>query len=361
MSSQDLARRTRCEIAIAGVDITEDIRPYLLSMVYSDYESDESDDLQLRLQDRDGLWLKGWLNEAIEGAAAAKLKIAARIIRENWASDGKDAVLSCGSFELDDVNYSDPPSVITLKSVALPFSSDIRHTKKSKLWASRRLKGIAQEMAGAAGLTLVYEASADPFYQQIEQRKTSDIEFLSKLCEDAGISLKLCGEKLVLFERAVYEAKPPVLILKYKGGGYINCSISSSSAKSRYGSCRVGYRDPKKGWIEGIAYDRDYDGSKTSQRLDIDQKVENREEAEQIARVRLSLANSFAKTASFTIPGNPYIAAGNTVRLDDFGGFDGIYMVSCAMHEVGDDGYETTLKLRRALNADEHESTVAAG
>lgn len=361
MSNMNLSRRTQVSVTFAGVDITKDVRPYLLSLTYSDYESDESDELQIKLQDRDGLWLKDWLSEAIEGAAAAKLKISARIIRENWASDGKNAVLPCGNFELDSVTATGPPAVVTLKSVALPFSSDIRQTKRSKLWASCHLREIAGEMAGAAGLTLVYEAEANPFYRQVEQRKTSNIEFLSKLCKDAGLSLKLSGEKLVLFDRAVYEAKPPVLILKRGGGRYLSYKISSSSAKSRYSSCRVGYRDPAKGWIEGIAYDKDYDASKTNQRLEIEQKVENKDEAEQIARVRLALANSFARTADFTLPGNPYIAAGNTVRLDGFGGFDGVYMVSCVKHEVGTGGYMTMLNLRRALNAGEREATITAG
>ena len=74
MSEINLSRRTRCAVTFAGVDITEDIRPYLLSLTYSDYESDESDELQIKLQDRDGLWLKNWLTEAIEGAATAKTR-----------------------------------------------------------------------------------------------------------------------------------------------------------------------------------------------------------------------------------------------------------------------------------------------
>ncbi len=360
MSSAVLSRRTRCEISFAGVDITEEIRPYLESLTYSDYESDESDELQIKLQDREGLWLEDWLTEAVQGAAAAKLKISAKIIRENWAGDGKDAVLPCETFELAGVNASGPPSEVTLKAVALPFSSDIRQTKKSKNWASYHLQGIAKEMAGAAGLGLVYEAGNNPFYRQIEQKKTSDIDFLTRLCKDAGISIKLSGDKLVLFERALYEAKPPVLTLKRGDSSYLDYKLQSGSAKTRYSSCRVGYRDPVKGWIEGIARSPDFDESQTSQRLEITQKVAGQGEAEQIAKARLALANSFAQTARFTLPGNPDIAAGNAVQLEDFGGWSGKYLVSRARHEVGTNGYQTTPDLRRILGADERESVVAA-
>ena len=47
MNKQDQARRTAVEIKFAGVDITKDIRPYLLSVTYTDNEEDKADDLQL--------------------------------------------------------------------------------------------------------------------------------------------------------------------------------------------------------------------------------------------------------------------------------------------------------------------------
>ena len=84
MSNPNLARRTRPVIEFAGVNITADILPYLLSVTYVDNEENEADDLTLKLQDRDALWLEDWLNEAIEGAAAAKLKIRCSLICENW-------------------------------------------------------------------------------------------------------------------------------------------------------------------------------------------------------------------------------------------------------------------------------------
>ena len=68
-----MARRAAVEVAFAGVDITDSIRPYLLSLTYTDNEEDESDDLQIKLQDRDALWLESWLDELIAATAAAKM------------------------------------------------------------------------------------------------------------------------------------------------------------------------------------------------------------------------------------------------------------------------------------------------
>lgn len=62
MSNSGLARRTEIVIEFECVDISVDISRYLLSMTYSDNEEDKTDDLQLELDDRDGVWLNYWLN-----------------------------------------------------------------------------------------------------------------------------------------------------------------------------------------------------------------------------------------------------------------------------------------------------------
>ena len=68
MSNKEIARRTAIKVVFGGVDISKSIDKYLLSLTYTDNEEDETDDLQIKLQDRDGIWLEKWLNKAIEGA-----------------------------------------------------------------------------------------------------------------------------------------------------------------------------------------------------------------------------------------------------------------------------------------------------
>ena len=45
MSDKNQARRTTAEVVFGGTDITSSIRPYFLSMTYTDNEEDEADDL----------------------------------------------------------------------------------------------------------------------------------------------------------------------------------------------------------------------------------------------------------------------------------------------------------------------------
>ena len=111
------------------------------------------------------------------------------------------------------------------------------------------------------------------------------------------------------------------------------------------------YADPASGTcIEGIAKTDDYNAdAKNNQQLEVFAKVSSVGEAKALAEKRLRLHNKFNRTAAFTLPGNPALAAGVTVLMEKFGGWDGKYIVSQARHTVRSSGYTTDLQLRRCL------------
>lgn len=367
MSNPDAARRTDLRIIFDGADITEDIAPYFLSLNYKDSEEDNSDTLQISLQDRDSIWLQSWLEKAINATAASKLKISATITPENWGSGGGS--LPTGGFELDSVEAAGPPATINVSGVSLGYSSPIRQTKKSKAWENYKLSAIAGEIAGNGGLSLVHESDSDPFYERVDQTKESDMSFLSGLCHDAGISLKCSDGQLILFDQATYEAKPPVLTIRRNNGRilpaapgaygaygkdpncteYISYRLSTGAAETQYGSCRVSYTDAATGQlIEGTATAEGED-SKSGQCLEITAKVKDAGEAQALAAKHLRLHNKFNRTVTFTLPGNTGLVAGVTVKLEDFGGWSGKYIIKQAEHAVSDSGYVTTITLRKVL------------
>lgn len=434
MSDKDLARRTDAEVIFDGVDISVSLRQYLLSLTYTDNEEDEADDIQIRIEDRDGIWLTQWLNPAIQAAASGTpsaggtqykvtakiglnirsgpgtnhaklgafafgteitvesitngwatisysgktayvsadyieaigsesaaepdqgttvkgLSIQAAIVRKNWNSDGSDKVLDCGQFELDSIDASGPPSIITIKGTSLPFRSQIRQTKKSKAWEAYNLSKIADEMAAANGMTCMYESANDPFYARVEQIALSDITFLSQLCHDAGISLKVTNKIIVLFDQATYETKPEVVAIARGAGTYTKYKLMSGAADKEYTSCRVSYIDPVTGeTIQATAYVPDYKASdKNNQCLEVQAKVTSIGEAQTMADKMLRLRNKYEYTASFTLPGNPDLVAGVTVILLGWGIWDGKYIISQAVHTIGSSGYTTQIKLRHVL------------
>ena len=436
MSGLDTARRTDAELSFAGVDITDAIMKYLLSITYTDNEEDEADDLQITLQDRDGIWLTKWLGDIIDsaassgggqtaqgrptlrsgsrgqdvrdmqaalvgrghalplygadgifgyetetallafqeanaldadgvcgprtwvallgastgaGASGTGFRIGATIITRNWDADGRDRMLDCGTFELDAVTAEGPPGVITIKGTTLPYGTGVRQTSKSRAWESTRLSALAKQIATNGGLGFLYESPHDPFYKRVEQSRKDDINFLSGLCHDAGISLKVADNVLVLFDQREYESKPPVLDIEKGGGKYTKWRLMTGEHDTNYDSCRVSYVDPVSGKkIEGVTEAGD-ETVENGKRLEVTAKVDSAEEARALAGKRLRLANKLSLTAQFTLPGDPGLMAGLTVTLTGWGAWGGKYIISQAQHMVGNAGYTTQIALRRVL------------
>ena len=422
---KDLARRTDAEVSFDGVDISESLRKHLISLTYTDYEENETDDLQIEIEDRDDVWLCKWLNSAIQAAAVSSsggwsigdrvvvtgrpqftsygdgtpgtyvenyegvithlnlrsgvpypinvdgrgwfstdqatkagagsaikgLSIQARIVKKNWLGNGKSQMLDCGKFELDSIEAGGPPASITIKGTALPFGSQIRQTKKSKAWEAYTLSRIAGEIAAHNGMAAMYESVNDPYYKRVEQVTMSDIAFLSKLCKDAAISLKVSGNMIVLFDQAAYESKPAVLTIKKGDGSYTKYKLRTGKADMEYAACRVSYVNPNNGkTIQGMAYSENYDAKdERNQILEITAKVNSIGEAEVLAQKMLRMKNKYEYTAIFTLPGNTILVSGVTVNLSGWGSWDGKYIVNQAKHSIGSSGYTTQIRLRHVL------------
>ena len=345
----EFARYTDFTITFAGVNITGDIKPYLLSMTYTDSEEDESDDLQIELQDRSQIWLTSWLGEAIQSAAACKLKISAVIEpKNNWPYPNPP--LKTGVFEVDSVSASGPPSKITISGAALPYSAAVRQTKKTKAWEKYYLRGIANEVCGNAGLRCVYESTHNPYYDRKEQNDKSDIEFLQDLAHDAGLSLKCTDGSIVLYDQTKYESMAPIMTIKRGDQSYTDYSLSTGSADVQYSKCHVYYTNPKTGAAIQATYSDTSDDKDTGQTLEINAKCSSADEAYSLAQKWLRMKNKFARTASFSFPGRTTLVAGVTVMLEDWGAWSGKYIVKQATHSVGSGGYTTKVELRKVVH-----------
>ena len=497
MSDKSLARRTDARVVFDGTDISKDMRPYLLGIVYTDNEEDETDDLQITLADRDGIWLTEWLNTAVYAAAGLKsaesnyavsaaagayvrsgpgegyaklaslsygtpvtvlsfegdwarvrrsggdgyvaagciertdvsggalavgdevtvtgrpqytsygegtpgayvtnysgkvtylnrgapypicvgylgwfseaevrrvgatadvgrvgtackgMRIQAAFLRQNWNGDGKDEALECGQFELDAVQASGPPSRITIKGTALPYDSTIRQTEKSRSWENYTLQGILTEIARKNGMAYMFSGANNPTYSRVEQYKTSDIAFLKKLCGDAGCSLKVSNNILIVFDQAAYERKSAVYTIDRKALRDKKYTLKTGKDDT-YTSCEVRWVTPSGACIVGAAYIEDYkDDSEKNQCLRVTQKVESLAEAQRLAESLLRLHNKYELTASFTLPGEPKLLAGCAVELKNWGPWDGKYIIKKARHQLDQSGYTTQVELRKVIS-----------
>ena len=341
----ELARRTVIAVKIGGVDISADMNRYLLQMTYTDHEEEKADDLQISLDDREGVWLTDWLDSE-DGTKGAE--ISAVIIQKNWESDGRDRVLDCGVFSIDGLDGSGPPSAASIKATALPFTSAIRTATHTRAWEKTTLKAIAGEIASKSGMTLMFESSYNPLYDRREQVEISDIVFLQGLCHNAGISLKVASGFIILFDAADYEQKPAVRTLRRGQSDITSYRFGTSTNDTNYARCHVSYTDPQTG--QTIEYTYTPQGADPEgQTLKINERVKTRDEARQLAMKRLRKKNKGETQAEFTLVGDVRLVSGVNVEVAGYGMFDGKYIIATATHGVTGSGYTLQIKLRRVL------------
>lgn len=361
---------TDLTVIFEGVDISDEISAYLLSLSYTDNEEDETDDLQIKLQDASGVWLKKWLNASVQAAiSSGEIILGGKTkglkIKAGLQTSGPDGVIrrtDCGSFTLDSMKASGPPSTITIKATSLPYAAGVRTEERDKAWEGYSLSGIGAEIAGRAGLGFMYDANGDPSYKRLEQAKETDISFLQGLCHDAGYSLKVSDSKLIIFDQAKYEALAAVLTISWQDGTYTKYDLSTTEGDVTYAQCEVRYYNPDtKENIVGTANSDTFDAEdENNQTLIItDHKVANAGEAMALAAQLLRLHNKFEREISFTLVGNPLLAAGLNVELSGFGMWDGKYLLKQVKHEITQSGYTTKIK-GRCVYAHQTASTAKA-
>ncbi|MDD3534237.1 MAG: contractile injection system protein, VgrG/Pvc8 family, partial [Candidatus Cloacimonetes bacterium] len=197
-------RQINIGIIYTGRDISGDIAPYLKSLSYSDELSGQADDLNIVLEDRDGLWQADWFPNKGDCIAVA-------LTGTDWA--GNDT-LKLGQFEVDEISAKGWPTEVVIKATSVPENNKLRDESRSRSWEKAQLKSIANDIAAEAELTLVYDTEENPTIERAEQTDESDLSFLSKLTGDKGLALKIHDKKLVIFDEQKYEEQDSIMTIK---------------------------------------------------------------------------------------------------------------------------------------------------
>lgn len=368
------ARRASVQISIAGKDVSRDLAPYLISFTYNDKSSEQVDDINLTLEDRDDLFIADWLPNTGE-------TIECKIICQNWYKPGDKLTLDCGKFEIDEVTPGGPPSQIEIKAVSM-LNANLRRELHNKVWESVSFEEVCLSIAQSNAMDLVFDAG-DINIDRVDQSEQSDLAFLAKLCEDYGCKLKINDNTLFIYDEEIYEAKDIALVInrfeisKYK---------FNLQAHDVYKDCKVIYFDPgkKKTHKAQVKHNQIYKynpefnkqrnkktktgklkkpystftypgqaningGGKT---LTIRARATSQAEAERLARAALRKKNQGEWVIDFSVMGNPNAMAGLIIEVEEIGKFEGIYMLDETNHVINKSGgYETTMKAHRVLGS----------
>lgn len=331
----------RIKIVYQGKDISQDISEFLLSVDYTDNTSDESDEVSFTVEDTDGFWRSDWMPKKGD-----KLTM----------SIGYDAeMLDCGTFTVDEIEYSGPPDTVSIRALAASVASPVR-TKTSKAYEKQTLRQIAQEIAGKYGFKVIDNNSDKSALDEIQieritQSRESDLAFLKRVAEDYGIMFSLRDTNLVF--TSVFDIEKGDAVGKIDRKELLSYNVKDT-AVSTYKEAQVKHTSPKQNKVieSKVATKFMYDGegkgpeSKSEDTLEVRVKADNPKQAEKKARAKLHKANSKEKEGNFTIIGNTKLVAGNNFELTGMGGLSGKWNITKSAHKIDRGGYTTDFEAK---------------
>jgi len=311
-------RRAYPVLSYNGKDISKRIDKYLESFQYTDPASGESDSISVTLGNWDNNWLTGWFPD--KGAT-----LSAKVYAYNWRRSGETLPLNCGSFSLDDISFSGIPDIITMGAISAPASEAFKSTQRTKTWEDVKIEQMASDIANRYKLSLVYDAPVIKI-AAVEQSGTEDSAFLETICKEYGLSLKIYSNKLVIFDREKYKAKPAVAtILK---GDMLNYTFNTTLVGT--------YTGGELEYTTKTGKKVTYKTGKGPRILKVNTSANNSSEAKLKLDAAIKEANHSETTLSFSTMGQPTLVAGQTINIGGLGKANGKYYIDKLTHSVGD-------------------------
>jgi len=332
-------RSARLEITYDSADISAAIAPFVTGFEYTDHAHGKADDLQITLNDTDQRWKSVWY-------PAKGAKLTARIISE---IDGSLTALDCGVFEIDEIESSGPPSRVTIKAASAAVSKSLRAEKKTVAWESITLAEIGVTLADSHGLTVYYGAEPVSF-TRVDQREETDLSFLSRICDENGLNLKVADEKLVIFSGKDFEAKASSFTISRKSSGLERYRFTDK-AHDIYRACEVSYQEPSEKIDKTYTFTPE-SGTEVGEVLKVNRRVESLADAQRVAKSELRKKNKNEVKGSLTLVGHTGLVAGLNITAADFGQYDGKYFIDEATHRYdrSSGGYTVGLTIHRELD-----------
>lgn len=249
--------------------------------------------------------------------------------------------ITAGSYK-SGLMYIDGCSLLNGKrSVEAISSKPSIKERKSAIYRYIRLLQLAGDIANEKGLTLKTYGVTDYTYDVISRVKETDLEFLNRICQREGYSVKCDNGNLIIFSEHDIENNSSVLELKESE---IDPNYSFIRATNGLSALTVRYFDFKnKTYIQHTATDKDINGGTKI----LTEYVKDVNEAQRFATGYLRQANKEYLKANLSMSIRTDISAGTVLNLKNFNEYSGKYVVYNAVHDVMND--KTYLDIRGIL------------
>lgn len=322
-------------VTLGHTDLTDKLRPRLVSLTLSEKRGDEADQLDIVLDDSDG-----GLAIPPEGAT---LRLAL-----GW-KQGRDVtpgLIDKGTFKVDDVSHSGPPDQVRIRARAADFTSDIRN-RREQAWQNTTLGAVLTEVAGRNGLEPRIAANlASITLPTISQSRQSDIAFLRRLGRENDAVATIKDGKLIFARKGAGittsgTALPTLTIYRGAGDGH------SWQRQKRDGQAGVtaSWHDRKAAKRQTVTIG-EKDGAKRLRKTFADEASARRAATAEQARLKRAPATLDMRLALGRADIYVDLRASVTgIKV----GVDGIWLISEVTHSLDNGGgFTTTLKMETA-------------
>lgn len=320
----DNGRRVSQTLTFSGKKVDVILKDYLEAMTYTDVASGSSDSLSITLQNIDEKWMRNWYPK--KGNT-----VSGKLIFKDWTSPGTDKKMSCGTFTMDDIKVKMGPKTAEFSCLSAPAKESFKTRERNKTWEKITIQGIAKEICGRYGLTLKYSGPSI-MIDKLEQ-SDNDSSFLSKLCDDYGLGMKIYRRKIVIYDIIKIEKKKAVATLSLKS--FTDISFTDG-IYGTYTGARVSYKKANDDDEISIYIGTKGEHAKGSRVMKVNNTCSSEAEARRKGAAQVNKSNMKATTMSCTMFPNPKICAGVCIRLsDEFGKLAGKYFVDKVTWDVG--------------------------
>lgn len=314
-------------IVADGRDITAKINDRLLLLRTLDKPGMDSDEFELRIDDRDGA----------VAVPARGAKIEVHLGREG------QGLVRLGSYTVDEVEMSGPPDTMVIRGKA----SDMRgsgKTTRDGSWEGVPLSQIVSEVAARNGWTPVCPVQTK--VERVDQRGESDFNFITRLAKQYDCTAKVADGKLMVLPREAGQTASgkgfAVVVIRRTDVSRWTFRQGDRSAQK---GVKTQHQDKKDGKLKVVELDNDgaADGLPA---VHTDRHIyPNKTAAESAAKARLAAFNRSTGNMRLEMPGRTDLFAERKINAQGFkAGFDGEYLVESVEQVFTQAGWSTTVE-----------------
>lgn len=168
-------------LKLESKDITGNISARLISLTMTDNRGFEADQLDIELDDADGL-----VALPVRGAVLTL-----------WLGWKDSALVNKGSFTVDEVEHRGAPDTVTIRARSADFRGSL-NSRREESWHDKTLGAIVEVIAARNKLTAAVapELAKIPL-PHIDQAQESDAKFLTRLADRNGGEVSIKAGKLL--------------------------------------------------------------------------------------------------------------------------------------------------------------------